>query len=152
MCIRDRVIEIELSLECSQFNFYVPPGSPPAPSIETIASDPNIVTRRQLQKDIRPHFEYNVSLQISDQSGKSLATIESDIKWNSAANAYQQENIWNEETRSVTTRFRRCLTIINTPEGKSKTINATIHVDGDALFDSKVLSCKLKLRSSSGVE
>lgn len=146
------VIEIELTLECSQFNFYMPPGSPPAPSIETIASDPNVVTRRQLQENIRAHFEYKVSLQISDQSGKSLATIESDIKWNSADNDYQQVDLWNEESRSVTTRFRRRLTVINPPEGNSKTINATIHVEGDTLFDSKILSCKLELEPSSGGE
>jgi hypothetical protein len=124
----------------------------PAPTIETIASDPNVVTRRQLQENIRAHFEYNVSLQISDRAGNSLSTVQSDIKWNSMDNLYLQEDVWNENSRSVTTRFRCPLAVIDTPGGASKTINATIHVAAGARFDSKVLSCKLKIGPSSRSE
>ena len=52
-------------------------------------------------------------------------------------NLYLQEDVWDEHSRSVTTRFRCPLTVINTLDGASTTVNATIYVEADSEFDSK---------------
>lgn len=144
------LIAIDLTIECSEFNFYTPPGNPPPPSNEVVANDPGIIKRNELEEFIRVHFEYEASLLVSDESGDTLSESESRITWDRIENTFLENGTWDEESQTVKTRFRCPLTLINKSDEKAEQINATISIKGDTVFGSKILYCEMQLFTPPG--
>ena len=129
-----------------QRSSHQPPPLKPLPATLTSLPEDNYRKTSGLTLNTTCRYRFLI------ERANSLSTVQSDIKWNSMDNLYLQEDVWNENSRSVTTRFCCPLAVIDTPGGASKTIDATIHVAAGARFDSKVLSCKLKIGPSSRSE